>query len=239
MNYSQELSNLPFYRLHPSYLPFVGDDYDKYRILQISESHYVDDDLSHFGIGYFESWYDEDCPDVEVEILENNMTRKVCNRVLSGERYHNFDNPLRSFRSICLGKDAYLNADARKDYSYFAFMNFYQFPAFRSKGSFQQSLFEQGQMEGNIDAAQSLLAKSQRFSVNLVDEVIDVIQPKLIMFTSFDAGDAYQAMNGKYSKSEKTLYLSHPNNLNWYRHYSRLDYKRSIDIFEEKLKNLF
>ena len=40
MNYSEKLKAIGFFRIHPSYLPFIGTEYEKYKLLQISESHY-------------------------------------------------------------------------------------------------------------------------------------------------------------------------------------------------------
>ena len=31
----------PFYQVHPEYKPFVGSEYEKYKILIVGESHYI------------------------------------------------------------------------------------------------------------------------------------------------------------------------------------------------------
>ena len=239
-NYDAQLETLDFYKLHPSYLPFVGKDYGKYRILQISESHYLRGmDTSKYGIAYFEKWFEDPCEDVERQL--GRMTRGVCEDVIArGTSYCNFDNPLRSFRRVVLGQDDPIDNEARKDYDYFAFMNFYQFPAFEEKGYFSNTVLSQGKREGQISRARALLSKSQAFSTRLVDEVIRVLDPRLIVFTSSDASDSYKSNNGLYADDKRVIFVSHPNNpFPWSKPYARYGGKRPVDVFEEKLREVY
>jgi len=242
VDYYNKLKALDFYKIHPSYLPFIGELYDEYKILQISESHYVDEmDTNIYGIRYFEKWYSEECSEVERDLLHGNITRRVGTSIVNGESYYqNFDNTLRSFRNIVLDKHDSINCQTRYDYNYFSFMNFYQIPAFEPKGYFTKVLYEQGEREGLVDEATTLLERSQRFSTKLIDEVISILEPRLVVFTSFDAGDAYKRYKGNYSEDGNVIYVSHPNNpFPWSKCYDRFDGKRPKDVFEEALKKIY
>ena len=39
--YESKLKEISFYKLHPEYIAFVGDKFEKYRILQVGESHFI------------------------------------------------------------------------------------------------------------------------------------------------------------------------------------------------------
>ena len=242
MDYYKKLKEIDFYKIHPSYLPFIGELYDEYKILQISESHYADElDTNTYGIRYFEKWYSEECSEVEIGVLNNNITRRVGSDIIQGKsHFQNFDNPLRSFRTIVLDKCDSINNQTRYDYNYFAFMNFYQIPAFEPKGYFTRVLYEQGEREGLVDEATKLLEMSQQYSTILIDEVIDILKPRLVVFTSFDAGDAYKRYKGKYSENENVIYVSHPNNpFPWSKGYDRFNGKRPKDVYEDALRRVY
>lgn len=246
MNYSESLSEslkeIDFFKIHPSYLPFVGTEYEKYKVLQISESHYSDNlDTNRYGIRYFSRWYDEQCCEVENGVLHNNITRRVCKGVIQGDNhFQNFDNPLRSFRKIVLGKGDHIDNNSRSDYNFFSFMNYYQFPAFKQKGYFSEAIIEQGKIENLRNEAQQLLDLSRKKSADIVDDVIDRLNPRLIVFTSFDASDSYKKSKGKHVDEERVVFVSHPNNpFPWSKSYKRLNGKKSVDILEEKLKEIY
>ena len=196
MDYYNQLKEIPFYKIHPSYLPFVGEDYDKYRILQVSESHYCMKiiDRQKYNIPYFKNWFTSECRDVEENMLCGNITRGVCERVIRNAkdeecRFPNFDNPLRSFCKIVLQMENVKMSkytDDRKNYSHFAFMNFYQVPAFKNMGCFKNSFYEEANKE-NIDNADTILSQWRKESTVLLDQVIDILKPKAVAFTSMDA----------------------------------------------------
>lgn len=41
MDIEKALSDIPFYQIHPEYKPFIGENFDKYQILLVGESHYI------------------------------------------------------------------------------------------------------------------------------------------------------------------------------------------------------
>ncbi len=239
--YYDQLKKIAFFERHPSYIPFVGDEYEKYQILQISESHYADGlDTKKYGITYFSKWFDEECPEIEIDLLENNKTRAVCGRVCTSEKsYANFDNPLRSFMKIVLDiEDPHTTKKTRHLYHHFAFMNFYQMPAFKEKGYFKKAVRSQGKQEHMEEAAEELLGKCRQASVEIIDQVIDILEPKAIVFTSIDAGEQYRYHKGKYANDKKVIYTSHPGRP-WNSAQVSLDGQTGKEVFEAKLKDLY
>lgn len=178
-DYDEKLREIDFFKLHPSYLPFVGEQYDRYKILQISESHYSEGlDTAKYGISYFSRWFDEPCPEVETELLNNRLTRRVCEGVCLGNCFANFDNPLRSFMRVLLEmEDPHVNPENRQLYHHFAFMNFYQMPAFEARGYFKKAFHRQAKLENAAEAGSALLLKCRQVSTEIVDQVIDILEP--------------------------------------------------------------
>ena len=238
--YYNQLKKIDFFEKHPSYIPFVGEEFEKYRILQISESHYADGlNTGKYGIEYFSKWFDEECPEIEVDLLENNKTRAVCEGVCAGNCFANFDNPLRSFMKIVLDiEDPHTTKATRHLYHHFAFMNFYQMPAFKEKGYFKKTVRSQGKREHMKEAAEELLEKCRQASVEIVDQVIDILCPKAIVFTSIDAGEQYRYHKGKYTNDKKVIYTSHPGRP-WNSAQVSLDGKTGKQVFEARLKTLY
>ena len=240
-DYITKLNEIAFFKLHPSYIPFVGDSYDKYKILQISESHYSDIlDTKIYGIEYFSKWFDEVCPEVEVDILNNKLTRRVCEGVCNGSTcFANFDNPLRSFMKIVLNiENPHTTKNTRYLYHHFAYMNFYQMLAFEAKGYFKKSFYKQAEREGLTESAETLLDKCRQISTNVVDQVIDILEPKAIVFTSIDAWEQYKSYNGKYINDSRMIYSAHPG-LPWNSEQNKLNGRTGKDVFEMRLKEIY
>lgn len=241
--YYAELSRVHFYTLHPSYIPFVGSDYDTYRILHIGESHYCDSmDVEQFGINFFANWFDEPCAEVETNLLNNNITRRVANGVANeGIRFSIFDNILRSFLKIVTEEESpHISKWNRCKYNYFAFMNFYPFPAFRERGSFLDSIYDYSKSHNSQEKASKLIETCECTATNVVDEVISILKPRCIVFSSCDAGSAYRNHNGKYKDDPRVIYTSHPARpFTWNKPLPSLENKKGIDVFESGLKRIY
>lgn len=41
VNYYDKLKNIEFFKIHPELIPYVGEKFDKYKILHVGESHYI------------------------------------------------------------------------------------------------------------------------------------------------------------------------------------------------------
>ena len=241
--YYTEISQIRFYKLHPSYIPFVGSDYDTYRILHIGESHYCGAmDAERFGIDYFSRWFDEPCAEVECGLLQNNITRRVAKGVVDeGDRFSVFDNILRSFLKVVAEEESpHISKCNRCRYNYFAFMNYYPFPAFREKGSFLDSIRDYSKTRGSRAAADKLIEACESAATDTVDAVIEILKPRCIVFSSCDAGSAYKQHNGKYKDDPRMIYTSHPARpFTWNKPLSGLGYRKGIDVFEDGLKRIY
>ena len=55
-NYDSRLNEIDFFKIHPEYLPFIGDKFDEFKILQVGESHYIGQtpETEEFSIQYFQ-----------------------------------------------------------------------------------------------------------------------------------------------------------------------------------------
>ena len=64
MQYDEALKKIDFYKVHPEYLPFVGFNFEEYRILQVGESHYIGQtpETEEFSVAYFaDYWWKDRC----------------------------------------------------------------------------------------------------------------------------------------------------------------------------------
>ena len=244
MNYQEQFENIAFYKLHPSYIPFIGENYEKYKILQISESHYCDQiaDRKKYGIKYFEDWFSSEKSEIENGYLKNNITRRVCNGVMNNCSFPNFDNPLRSFCRVVLGIEKIRLSkynQNRKLYSYFSFMNFYQIPAFENAGCFKNSFYSEAKKENiNEDVQSQIINQWRTQSTQLIDQVIEILNPKAIVFTSVDAWKSYDINNGKYKSDYRIIRSAHPNRP-WNNHQVSLNGKTGKQAFEDGLKRIY
>lgn len=243
MNYQKEFEKIPFFNLHPSYIPFVGENYEEYRIFQISESHYCSEimDREKYGIFYFEDWFSSEKSEIENDYLKNNITRRVCNGVMNNCSFSNFDNPLRSFCETVLHESIQLRKynENRKKYSYFSYMNFYQIPAFENGGCFQNSFFKEAKKEGISGELQTqIINKWRKESTQLIDQVIEILNPKAIVFTSVDAWKSYDNNNGRFKTDYRIIRSAHPD-YPWNNRQVSLNGKTGKQAFEDGLKRIY
>lgn len=226
MKYEKELSAIPFYQVHPEYKPFIGEDYDKYRILLIGESHYIwqtPDDV-HFPLSYFEEhWWDGTCDELHQKNDGWYTTRKVVDNYRKkngGGRYGIFTNPIKSFSDVVLHqKVKEVTIEERQTISCFAFMNFYQMPAVFEAVGFEKSIRKSARQLGWTKAeVDDALKEITEKSSEVVDAVIKAIDPKLIVFVSKAAYDAYIECPRAAHKDDPRVKAScHPWCPQWYR----------------------
>lgn len=225
--YDDLLKEIPFYKVHPEMIPFVGKYYDKYRILHVGESHYIclnGTNQNVFTLSYFGNrWFTDECKEVKEISKGSYDTRKVVNDFIlygSGRTrsyFGIFSNFLRSFLDSGNFSDKY-GEHARNSYNYMAFMNFIQMPSLYSGMSYWPSLIENMKKNPDIPiSAEEIWNSSIDYSVRVFDAVVDKLNPRLVVFTSISAGKAYRNKKGKYSDDERVLYLDHPTSSWWNR----------------------
>ena len=230
---NQLLKEIKFYETHPEYLPFVGDKFDDFKILQVGESHYIGQtpETEEFSIAYFHNnWWQDKCLDVFEHKHPNDVdwgswykTRDVIERFFKNyqNNYSIFSNPLKVFLNTCLqeNQEIYSGNQFRQAYHYFAFMNFFQMPALYDGEAFWKSLKLSAKKLHNEDLAAEVFETSIKNSACVLDKVIEILQPNIVVFTSSAAWSAY-IKYGTYADSQDgpvMIQTAHPGCCWWNR----------------------
>lgn len=246
-----------FYQLHPEYIPFIGEKFDEFKILQVGESHYVDigktpETEKEFSIQYFaDNWWSDHCSKLYMHPDENPdtkcwgswyTTRHVIDRFFKNNQknYSIFSNPLKIFRDVCLNNPVEYCADDnfRQAYHYFAFMNFFQMPALYKGESFWKSLCS-ADKHPKLKLAYSLFERTAEISAGVLDDVIKALKPTAVVFTSSSAWTAYKKY-GTYANSKNDpvmIHTAHPGCCWWNR--KKKDGTSSCQHLETELKRIF
>lgn len=253
-NYDDKLKELAWFKLHPQLLPFIGAHYDDYKILQIGESHYLPQSKNNmkFDIKYFmDNWWDESCDDL-AKVFEDSSqyngcwfdTRRVLKNYLVGKdgSYGIFINVIKSFSKIILNKKiSYITLEDKQLYNNFAFMNFFQMPSLFEGKKYWNSLI---QSTNDRELASKVFRKCTEISIKVVNDVIDIIDPNIIIFTSISArkaytGEEYKDCVGKYKDDSRVIYTSHPSApFSWNKKLKTLKNKTGEQVLEEGLMRL-
>ncbi len=242
-SFNSTLEDHNFFKLHKSLLPYIGSNYKKYKILHIGESHYLSQTIEteKYSIEDFNNrWWNDECTDILAESPNYVDTRKVINNYLNDKNgsYTIFTNVLKSFSKAILKEEIInISKEHKQKYTYFAFMNYFQMPSLHSGKGFWRSLCDSAEAIGNPELALSVWDYTVSKSTEIVDYVIETINPNVIVFTSTSAGDAYKNSNGKYMNDKRVIYTSHPAYpYTWYKPLSRFNGKRGVDVFEDNLR---
>ena len=237
MNYDKKLSEIKFYKHHPEYLPFIGDRYDEFKILHVGESHFIPQEKGSndlFSIVYFnENWWEDACEELKNCQQKNShnedcykwggwfQTKSVVNNYLNGERTRShgiFTEMVKVFGAVYQNRMIpHINDEEAKNYDHFAFMNFFQMPALYAGMKYWASLKKSAQKsamtrkEANAYAEKVWDDTAQKSS-DVLDSVIDILNPSIVIFTSKSAAEAYM---GKYKNTPKVITAVHPASPCW------------------------
>lgn len=246
MEYDEKLCKIPFFMIHKELLPFVGMDYDQYKILQIGESHYLNQREGNAQVhieDFMKNWWESPCQN----LLEKSNsvgwvnTRDVVKRYMDGNgTYTIFTNVLKSFSSVVLKHDLpHITLADKSRYHYFAFMNFYQMPSLYAGERYWKSLNMDD--HNNQENSSRMWDKCMEESCKVVDQVIGILNPKMIAFTSTAAGNDYKNYKkAKYAKDSRVVYTSHPQTpYTWNKPLKSLGQKTGKAHFEEMLKKIY
>lgn len=249
--YDDQLRKIEVFKVHSSLLPFIGDDYETYRILHIGESHYINQksENEQYGIEFFsENWWNNSCQEAikKLDCMDWINTRRVLDRYTCGAKgsYSIFTNFIKSFSRVVLKKEiASISLETKKLYNYISFMNFFQMPSLYEGQKYWNSLLKSSKKANNKTLAYDLWETSVAKSVKTVDAVIDILDPKVVVFTSISAGDAYRnyknMKNEQYNRN-RYIFTSHPNTpYTWNKCLKSLDGKKGIEVFESRLKEIY
>lgn len=229
--YDVPLKQIGFFgRSHPEYLPFIGEKYDGSRILQIGESHFIPqsrDAEDRFPIGYFGKWWTDPCSELKQESTDGHAwvnwfnTRSVVADYLSGSRTRShaiFTEMVKVFAQVCQGRTVRsITTEESRNYQHFAFMNFFQIPALYQGMKLWDSLLcsaEKSEPTKKLahEYASRMWDTAAEMSSKIADQVIDILEPAVIIFTSNSAWGAY---SGKYKDARNIIAAVHPGCRYW------------------------
>lgn len=245
-HYEKLLQKTPFYQLHPEYLPFIGDKYNEYKILHIGESHYINQEENSssddkYPITYFENWWTDCCLDLHNEYGGWYSTKKVVEDYLAGTRHKGhsiFSEVIKVFDKVYFGKNnVQMNHKESQNYHYFAFMNFFQMPSLYRGKKYWNSLETSANKLGNKQLAFEVWEKTAQVSSEVVDNVIEVLKPTVVIFTSKSAKGAYDK-HGKYHSESYIINSIHPGCSWWNRPMKRYNGFTGKQGLEQKLSEL-
>lgn len=248
MLYDELLSKIDFYKVHPEYLPFIGNKYNEYKILHIGESHYIgqkNDPLAadKYPVTYFENWWTNRCSDLYNEYGGWYNTRQVIGNYLSGDRHKGhsiFSETIKVFDKVYLGIDnVQINYEESQNYHYFAFMNFFQMPSLYEGVKYWDSILDSANKLGNKQLAFDMWEMAAQISSKVLDNVIEILKPKVVIFTSESAKGAY-GKYGKYPAEPNVKYSTHPGCSWWNRpmkRYNGLTGKQELERQLFELRN--
>ena len=242
-NYDALLQKIYFFQIHPHLIPYIGDRYEKYKILHVAESHYLNQTESNMRVhinDFIDDWFLRPCEDL-IEGCENWVdTRAVVKNFLAGiGRNTTIMNVLKPFCRIVLSKEgSRMSKEERECYQYFSFMNYFQMPSLLSGKKYWKSLeYDSKLCTGNKESAYEMWNKCVQKSDAVLDAVIDILEPTMIVFTSLSAGKAY---SGRYKNDKRTVYTSHPQSpVSWNKPLKSLQNKTGKEVYEHALKKFY
>jgi hypothetical protein len=152
---NNKLQKISFYEQYPEYIPFIGNDFEKYRILLLGESHFFNNESETNKNP--EDWYKNDNSKlnnkeklrINTQFVVNNFTKTKSRRAVFGK----IDSTLKE-------------CDYQNGIQSVAFMNAFQRPAIGNGKSIKTY---------DIDIEKS---------TEVINQVIEIIKPKYICFVS-------------------------------------------------------
>jgi hypothetical protein len=247
----KKLDAIAFYQRHPEYKPFIGEQFDKFRVLQVGESHYVNigqtpETENDFSLQYFaDNWWNSHCdklfnqPDGDPETKYWGSwytTRDVIGRFLihNQKNYSIFMNMIRVLNEVV--KELPKCDNERLTYHYFAFMNFFQMPALYKGVSFEKSL---SKAEKGMADPTAVYKRTVEESCKVLNDVINILQPNVIVFTSKAAYYAYCNHEGEMAEKDgRIIKAVHPCCSWWNRKHGK-DQKTGKERLVEQLRSVY
>lgn len=232
--YEKALDGIEFYQYHPEYKPFIGEKYGEFKILHVGESHYIPQEKGEefFSVEYFKEywWQKNGCGELATKRTPSSdqkawggwyNTEGVVLDYLSGKRRRGhgiFTEMVKVFSKVCLNEPiSSISKESSQKYRYFAFMNFFQMPALYRGVSYWTSLRRSARQIGQTkEYAEAVLEDTVRRSTKVLNDVINALEPKLVIFTSKSAYDAYINTN-RESKNTTIIQTVHPGCKYWHR----------------------
>ena len=172
--YDNKLLEIDFYknsRIHKLMLPYIGSEYEKYKVLIVAESHYLREDSDREKVKDFNKWL-ADKNEIKLMNEEYINTREVVKKHCSNNNKQPF------FSNI---KKEIINIE--KFWDKISFMNFFIVPS----------------INGSRTIAVS--KDIEKKSLENFENVLDVIKPNYILFLSKKSYYIFEKSNSKYLKN--------------------------------------
>ncbi|MFC2294690.1 MAG: hypothetical protein ACFNJI_03985 [Leptotrichia hongkongensis] len=172
--YDNKLLEIDFYknsRIHKLMLPYIGSEYEKYKVLIVAESHYLREDSDREKVKDFNKWL-ADKNEIKLMNEEYINTREVVKKHCSKNNKQPF------FSNI---KKEIINIE--KFWDKVSFMNFFIVPS----------------INGSRTIAVS--KDIEKKSLENFENVLDVIKPNYILFLSKKSYYIFEKSNSKYLKN--------------------------------------
>lgn len=212
-----QLNGKNFFDLHSELLPHIGDDYERFRILIIAESHYLPENFADKA-RYFMEWYDtstESIGELLSGVVDNwseavdwFITREANRFPYKVAKY--FFEVMRKFNLV---------DDENFDIlDYVAFFNYYQRPNLLTGKSFQ-TIFG----DDREDCCACEISK----------QIIDVLRPNLVLILSKRCSDSFRQHYGA-PLPENIKCFSYPNH---YGYFEESKFKETLEDFFQRFSD--
>ena len=171
--YDKQFAKISFYQQYPQFYPYVGKNYDKYKMLIIGESHYLDKDSTFKNTP--ENWYKSNIKNLNNKDQQTTCIRRVVNNIQEdGEdgkvRVDKWRKSRTIWRNIAKIFAEFPDHMPQKDewnlMSYAAVMNGFMRPAEKTGKSIKVE------------------DEDVKKSVEVIDEVLTILKPNYICFAS-------------------------------------------------------
>lgn len=169
--YDEKFLEIDFYKyskVHKLMLPYVGSEYEKYKVLIVAESHYLGDEEDREKVKDFKKWFEDKG---EIKLTKNGEKHIETIEVVK----NNYDKKPQPFFSK-ITKEATIE----KFWEKVSFMNFFIVPSINGRRGIKSS----------IDMEEK--------SLENFEKVIDILKPNYILFVSKKSYYIFKKTNSKY-----------------------------------------
>lgn len=199
--YENKLHENEFLRHHYECLPFIGEQYEKSRLLLIGESHYVPKEEIQFvdRRDFYEASFDD--------LAEGKYKRWINTREVFNSRVYDkkdfkgfFSNPATEIARVIYQTDRLTTEQKIEAMHYYSFMNYFKRPSFDAGKTITE-----------------LTNKDYQLAYDVSKYIIEVLAPKLIIFISKKAYYAFCDSDQNRRLREKYVieFVSHPSCCWW------------------------
>ena len=244
-DYINKLKKIDFFKdgMHPEYMPFVGEDYAKYKILHVGESHYIAEDAK-LTLDDYKGWWEGKQSENLSKLADGwYNTDNIVNWYMQGERHKGhgiFTNVLKSFCKVVVPNEYFtaITTEDSKKYNYFAFMNFYQMPSIYNGVNFTKALCAAGEKE-NLSAEQidNIWSECMEKSAKIFEDVVNALDPVSIVVSSREV-EKYYCKVGKLFNDPRMIYVDHPDSAWWNKKKEGAE-ETSKEHLESRLKEIY